>query len=270
MNAYRCPNGDHWHIGHAHAGKRSFSRIIAKQASSHRSSQRQRDMLRVDFIRWVISETYLPDELANRFVVACVQIVDRHATWDEAALRSGWQNKQDLDFWINRLLLLAPPNDSVNSEESRNSRNSAAKLKKLLNQTLMEPDIRLRLSASIALIEAGSSLNDASDAVGFISPQQRGGTTKTLKQRLHTDGAQPVMNFLRWLTAMEQIVYLESQLEYTPIRKDTRKRLGKTFALVKTGMQWSAAATQAGFPSDNARRAAMRRVIIHITTNCAD
>jgi len=89
MQAYRCAAGDHWHIGHSSAKYRRQSRMASSKASNRYSKEARDKILTTVFhLRWVLSWNEIPVEYLNRYEAACVQLVDRKATWDEAAIRT--------------------------------------------------------------------------------------------------------------------------------------------------------------------------------------
>lgn len=269
MQAYRCPDDDHWHIGHSSAKYRRQSRIASsKVRDRYRQEAREKILTTVFHLRWVLSWNTIPEEYLNRYEAACVQLVDRKATWDEAAIRTGWTTATELRNWFNRAFILAPLNTEGLTDDQRNSVRAVNKLAKKVRAVPLEPDLRLRYEAYIALVKGGVTLDEASVVAGWRNSHARKESVTQLNEIYQNRLKFSMMRFAVWLAAMEQIAFLSPLLaepeKAIRLRPETARRLCETFSLVELGYSWNTAASMAGFPSDDARRAAMRRLRLNL------
>lgn len=134
------------------------------------------------------------------------------------------------------------------------------RIEEALATTTMSVFLRRRLHDACALVRSGLSWRQAFEAAGWTSVE----TAQTSIKRLLRDARSrlpiPVMPYDRWEQALARIEDLESRLPHASVRATTTERLGRAFALVRSGHRWSSAAALAGFPSSSAMASAMRRV----------
>jgi len=166
-------------------------------------------------------------------------------------------------------LILAPVNAETLTGDQRNSLRAVTKIAKKVRSVPLEPEIRLRYEAFIALVKAGVTLDDASIVAGWPNSHARKESVTKLNVLYQNRSHSSMMRFTVWLAAMDQIALLAPLLfepeTVTGLRSSTVLRLRETFNLVEHGHSWRAAAEMAGFPSDDARRSAMRRLRASLT-----